>query len=32
MIEFVNVKKEFEDSGVIALENANFKIEKGEKV
>lgn len=32
MIEFVNVKKEFEDSGVIALENANFKIENGEFV
>ena len=32
MIEFVNVKKEFEDSGVVALENANFKIENGEFV
>ena len=32
MIEFVNVRKEFEDSGVIALENANFKIENGEFV
>ena len=32
MIEFVNVKKVFEDSGVVALENANFKIENGEFV
>ena len=32
MIEFINVRKEFEDSGVIALENANFKIENGEFV
>lgn len=32
MIEFVNVKKVFEDSGVIALENANFKIDNGEFV
>lgn len=32
MIEFVNVKKEFEDSGVVALENANFSIENGEFV
>ena len=32
MIEFVNVKKEFEDSSVVALENANFKIENGEFV
>ena len=32
MIEFVNVKKEFEDSGVVALENANFTIENGEFV
>lgn len=32
MIEFVNVKKEFHDSGVVALENANFKIENGEFV
>lgn len=32
MIEFVNVKKEFEDSGVVALENANFKIDNGEFV
>ncbi len=32
MIEFVNVRKEFEDVGVVALENANFKIENGEFV
>lgn len=32
MIEFVNVKKVFEDSGVVALENANFTIENGEFV
>ena len=32
MIEFVNVKKVFEDSGVVALENANFKIDNGEFV
>ena len=32
MIEFVNVKKEFTDSGIIALDNANFKIENGEFV
>ncbi len=32
MIEFVNVTKQFEDAGNIALENANFKIENGEFV
>lgn len=32
MIEFVNVSKQFEDAGNIALENANFKIENGEFV
>ena len=32
MIEFINVKKVFEDSGVVALEDANFKIENGEFV
>lgn len=32
MIEFVNVRKVFDDSGVVALENANFKIKNGEFV
>ncbi|MDD6735047.1 MAG: cell division ATP-binding protein FtsE [Clostridiales bacterium] len=32
MIEFVNVTKQFEDAGNIALENASFKIENGEFV
>ena len=32
MIEFVNVRKVFDDSGVVALEDANFKIENGEFV
>lgn len=32
MIEFVNVTKQFEDAGNIALENVSFKIENGEFV
>ncbi len=32
MIEFVNVTKQYDDAGNIALENANFKIENGEFV
>ena len=32
MIEFVNVTKQFEDAGNIALENASFKIDNGEFV
>lgn len=32
MIEFVNVTKQFEDAGNIALEDANFTIENGEFV
>lgn len=32
MIEFVNVRKVYEDSGSVALEEANFKIENGEFV
>ncbi len=32
MIEFVNVTKQFEDAGNVALENASFKIENGEFV
>jgi len=32
MIEFVNVCKEFKEVGVVALENASFKIENGEFV
>ncbi len=32
MIEFVNVTKQFEDAGNIALENASFTIENGEFV
>ncbi|MDD6214803.1 MAG: cell division ATP-binding protein FtsE [Firmicutes bacterium] len=32
MIEFINVTKQFEDGGNIALKNANFKIENGEFV
>ena len=32
MIEFINVTKQYEDGGNIALENANFKIENGEFV
>ena len=32
MIEFVNVSKQFEDAGNVALDNASFKIENGEFV
>lgn len=32
MIEFVNVTKQFEDAGNVALENVSFKIENGEFV
>lgn len=32
MIEFVNVTKQYDDAGNVALENANFKIENGEFV
>lgn len=32
MIEFVNVTKQYDDAGNIALENASFKIENGEFV
>jgi len=32
MIEFVNVCKEFEEVGVVALDNVSFKIENGEFV
>lgn len=32
MIEFINVSKQFEDAGNVALDNASFKIENGEFV
>ena len=32
MIEFINVTKLYDDTGNVALENANFKIENGEFV